>query len=93
MVAPELRWHLEPWEGNTTKEKVTMARVWDPVCGAQCEESQAVGRSEYRGETYYFCDPGCKQQFDANPDAFVGNVWGPDKLPPDNVRHPQNPPR
>ena len=28
--------------------------------------------SEYRGVTYYFCDPGCKVRFDSNPDRFLG---------------------
>jgi YHS domain-containing protein len=46
-----------------------MAR--DPVCGMQVNEQQAAGRSEYQGETYYFCSPGCKQQFDQNPERYT----------------------
>jgi P-type Cu+ transporter len=44
----------------------------DPVCGMQVNEEQAAGKSEYRGQTYYFCSTRCKQQFDQNPDRYTG---------------------
>jgi len=47
-----------------------MAR--DPVCGMQVNEQQAAGTSEYRGEAYYFCSPRCKEQFDQNPERYMG---------------------
>lgn len=47
-----------------------MAR--DPVCGMQVNEQQAAGKSEYRGETYYFCSSTCQQQFDQDPQRYVG---------------------
>lgn len=43
----------------------------DPVCGMEVEERKAVGRSEYKGKTYYFCAPGCKKTFDENPERYV----------------------
>jgi Cu+-exporting ATPase len=43
----------------------------DPVCKMQVEEKTAAGKSEYRGETYYFCSDSCKQTFDRNPAAYV----------------------
>jgi P-type Cu+ transporter len=44
----------------------------DPVCGMQVNDEQAAGTSEYRGKTYYFCSPGCKQRFDQNPERYTG---------------------
>lgn len=44
----------------------------DPVCGMQVDPENAAGQSEYEGQTYYFCSPGCKQQFDQNPSGFAG---------------------
>jgi Cu+-exporting ATPase len=44
----------------------------DPVCGMQVEPAKAAATSEYRGQTYYFCSPGCKAKFDANPSQYVG---------------------
>ncbi len=43
----------------------------DPVCKMEVDVATAVYRSEYDGVTYYFCAPGCKRGFDANPAAYV----------------------
>ncbi len=45
----------------------------DPVCGMQVDEKKAAGKSEYQGQTYYFCSPGCKQMFDQNPAQYAAN--------------------
>ena len=38
----------------------------------QVNERQAAGKGEYQGETYYFCSPSCRQQFDQNPTRYTG---------------------
>ena len=43
----------------------------DPVCEMDVDPDSAAGKSEYEGKTYYFCSPGCKKQFDDNPEKFV----------------------
>jgi Cu+-exporting ATPase len=43
----------------------------DPVCKMQVDESKAAGKSEYQGQTYYFCAVSCKRKFDANPEAYL----------------------
>lgn len=48
-----------------------MAMATDPVCNMQVDEEKAAGKSEYQGKTYYFCSPGCKRQFDRDPERFV----------------------
>jgi YHS domain-containing protein len=48
-----------------------MASAIDPVCGMEVDEANAAANSEYKGRTYYFCAPGCKRQFDADPDKFL----------------------
>lgn len=52
-----------------------MAR--DPVCGMDVNEQQAAGKSEYQGQTYYFCSSNCKQQFDQNPQRYAGGATTP----------------
>jgi Cu+-exporting ATPase len=47
--------------------------VEDPVCGMQISAEDAVATSEYEGETYYFCAPGCKRRFDENPEQYVAD--------------------
>lgn len=46
----------------------------DPVCGMDVDEATAAGKSEYQGQTYYFCSPGCKRSFDKEPEKYVGNA-------------------
>jgi len=31
---------------------------------------EAAGKSEYQGQTYYFCSPGCKRSFDKDPEKY-----------------------
>jgi Cu+-exporting ATPase len=37
----------------------------------QVDEKNAAGRSEYQGQTYYFCSENCKERFDQNPQQYV----------------------
>ncbi len=43
----------------------------DPVCGMEVDEKMAPAKSEYKGKTYYFCSPGCKKAFDADPEKYL----------------------
>jgi YHS domain-containing protein len=45
--------------------------VTDPVCKMTIDEAKAAGKSEYKGQTYYFCALSCKAKFDANPKQYV----------------------
>ena len=44
----------------------------DPVCKMDVNEKDAKWKTEYKGETYYFCAPGCKKAFEENPKKFLG---------------------
>ena len=53
----------------------------DPVCGMRVDPEQARGGSfERHGTTYYFCSPGCRQKFAADPDGWLQS--GPKGMPP-----------
>ena len=43
----------------------------DPVCGMRVDPATAAGQSVYEGSTYFFCRPGCREKFEANPAAFL----------------------
>jgi YHS domain-containing protein len=45
----------------------------DPVCGMDVDEKTAQHKSEYKGQTYYFCAPGCKRAFDKEPEKYLSN--------------------
>jgi YHS domain-containing protein len=51
-------------------------KVIDPVCGMEVDPDTAAGESEYMGQTYYFCAPGCKRAFDQNPEQYVNRAQG-----------------
>jgi YHS domain-containing protein len=44
----------------------------DPVCKMEVNEETAAAKSEHKGQTYYFCAPGCKKEFDENPEKYLG---------------------
>ena len=63
---------LQSQGGGATKQaQKAPALVTDPTCGMQIDPAKAAGKSEYKGKTYYFCSPGCKKTFDANPEAVL----------------------
>lgn len=43
----------------------------DPICKMTVDETTARFVSQYRGKKYYFCAPGCKAAFDANPEKYA----------------------
>ena len=46
--------------------------VKDVVCGMTIDENKAPAKSEYKGQTYYFCALVCKTKFDADPKQYTG---------------------
>lgn len=46
----------------------------DPVCGMDIDSATAAGKSEYKGQTYYFCSLGCKKAFDENPEKYLSKT-------------------
>ena len=55
--------------GNVRKESIT---VKDPVCGMEVDPKTAAAKVEYKGQTYYFCSPGCLATFEKNPERYAG---------------------
>lgn len=43
----------------------------DPVCGMDIDPKTSAGKSEYKGQTYYFCSLGCKKAFDKEPEKYA----------------------
>lgn len=48
-----------------------------PVMGNPVGDPATAPRTEYKGTTYYFCCPPCKDSFDKNPEKYING--GPDK--------------
>ena len=48
----------------------------DPVCKMEVNPEKAAAKTEYRGQTYYFCAPGCKTAFEKEPDRYLKTTSG-----------------
>ena len=46
----------------------------DPVCGMTVEVAGARHVAGYSGRDYYFCCPGCKRRFEAEPGKYVARI-------------------
>ncbi len=46
----------------------------DPVCKMLVKPETAAGKSELRGETFYFCAAGCLNKFRQNPENFLNQT-------------------
>jgi len=58
----------------------TTTAVKDPVCGRDVEAATAAGRTEHKGQTYYFCGSSCKGEFDLNPEQYLNRSVGTPKI-------------
>ena len=49
-----------------------MATATDPICLMQVDtDNPNGGTSEYEGQTYYFCAPGCRIAFERDPEGWA----------------------
>lgn len=65
---------------NRTKTATPQAKVElpvlkheakDPICGMMVDVSAGKYKSEFQGNSFYFCCAGCKQTFDKQPDKYA----------------------
>jgi len=53
----------------------------DPVCGMKVDPATAAESSDYKGTRYYFCMPGCRQKFEADPIKYLSPAAPPSAMP------------
>jgi len=51
--------------------KEGMAMEKDVVCGMDVDPMTAKQQAEHEGKTFYFCGPGCKKAFEAEPKKYL----------------------
>jgi Cu+-exporting ATPase len=56
--------------------------VRDPVCGMDIDPATAAGKSDYKGQTYYFCATGCKIDFEKDPEKYLHPIPASDAPKP-----------
>jgi len=47
----------------------------DPVCKMAVDRKTAKLKSDFEGQTYYFCSPACQKDFEANPEKYLMSTW------------------
>lgn len=67
--------------GAAKPATATVVTVKDPVCGMTVDPSEAAGKYEYQGQTYYFCNPKCEERFKADPEKYLRRVGQADVAP------------
>jgi xanthine dehydrogenase accessory factor len=49
----------------------TPAEAIDPICNMMVNIATAHYKTEYAGQTYYFCSAGCQRSFEKEPDRYL----------------------
>ena len=60
--------------GLPEEHSVQPEEALDPICGMTVEVATARHTSEHGGETYYFCCPACKREFDEEPEKHAARI-------------------
>tara|TARA_B110001454_G_C12723192_1_gene435844 strand:+ start:7794 stop:10268 length:2475 start_codon:yes stop_codon:yes gene_type:complete len=64
--------HSEGHSCSSIAPKKESDLVKDPVCGMMIDPKTAKGgNTNYKGETFYFCNPKCKTKFDTEPLKYL----------------------
>lgn len=56
---------------NHSAETDAMAVTRDPVCGMTVDPATATHRVHHGGHDFFFCNPRCKEKFEAQPEAYL----------------------
>jgi len=61
--------YVGPVERRTERPFIT---VLDLVCGMDVDAHACEGGTyQYKGQTYYFCDPRCREAFAKDPEKYI----------------------
>ncbi len=53
----------------------------DPVCGMKVDSEKTELKHEYQDNTYYFCNPKCREKFSQNPKKYLNGPVAPHAKP------------
>jgi len=83
---------MEPEALVNTIPSADQTRSKDPVCGMMVNPAAARGGShEHKGNTYYFCNPRCRERFAADPEKYLAPDYKPGGMSTMVQLHPNKP--
>ncbi|HEU4568445.1 MAG TPA: permease [Marmoricola sp.] len=56
------------------------AAATDPVCGMEVDSEHPGAQAEHDGHPVFFCSPGCRDQFLADPERYAASTHGSDDV-------------
>jgi Cu2+-exporting ATPase len=65
---------LRKYEPKGVEPKEEKRTVKDPVCGMELEPEMAYSKTEYAGNTFYFCSKQCEEEFKKNPEKYASKL-------------------
>lgn len=75
ILAELVAWrHTKPGSAAELVATVDPVEAVDPVCGMTVTIAGARERSVHDGRTYYFCGPGCRNRFEADPARYLATA-------------------
>jgi xanthine dehydrogenase accessory factor len=66
-IAVAILAELVAWRHARPRPEHILAEAVDPVCGMTVSVAGARERTTHKSVTYYFCNPGCRERFEADP--------------------------
>jgi Cu2+-exporting ATPase len=75
---------LKKYEPKGMETKEEKRKVKDPVCGMELEPEMAYSKTEYAGNTFYFCSKQCEEEFKKNPEKYATKL---EKKPETHEHH------
>lgn len=64
---------LKGYIPEAKRERTEVSKMeTDPVCKMKVDPKTAKFTADYTGKTYYFCAPGCKKEFEKDPEKYIG---------------------
>src|SRR5215472_14079459 len=85
------RGHVMKHQVDSAHSDPAGAKVTDPVCGMTFVQADAAARSDFDGQTYFFCSRHCMERFQSDPSRFVASrqrSHGVEELRDRNVSKP-----
>ena len=73
-IAVAILAELVAWSHSRGGSPRTLLEATDPVCGMTVSRDGNDVSYEYGGTTYYFCCPGCRGMFEADPEKALSTV-------------------
>lgn len=70
-IAVAILAELVAWRHNRPGDETRLVEATDPVCGMTVAIEAAGDSAVHQGVTYFFCCPGCRGRFEADPASYV----------------------